>query len=324
MKKILCLGNALVDILTTISNDTSLSALGLQKGGMTLIAEERYREIHAAMADMTTSVATGGSAGNTALCIAHLGGKVGYVCKMNTETKYGTYFSDTFRQSGADIRIVPSSAQMSPGVCCAFVSPDNERTFATCLGTSDLLADNLTADMFTGADIVHIEGYLVVHHALLLRAIELAHAAGALVSLDLASYNIVREDHAFFAEHLSDIDLVFANEEEAAAWHPGTPEESLAALAAVCRTAVVKVGARGAWYQHGSERVFGPAERVVDVKDTTAAGDFFAAGFLYALAQEKSPVECLHAGAYCASRVIQVMGTALTPAMWTDVRSHIG
>ena len=325
MPQIATLGNALVDVLTKMDSDEPLCALGLLKGGMTHISEEKYASLYKKMQELPLQEATGGSAANTALCLAHLmePGEVKYVGKLNPADRFGQFFARSLHAAGVDINVI-TAGEKSSGVCCAFVSPDGERTFATYLGAAaDMQAEELSEDMFQGVRIVHVEGYLVQNHALVLRAVEMAHAAGALVSLDMASYNIVEADHAFFEHLLPQVDIVFANEEEANAWHPGTPEESLRSLASLCQIAVVKLGARGAWAQRGEEQVFGAAESIAHVVDTTAAGDFFAAGFLYALLCQRSLADCLHAGAYCASRVIQVLGTQLTPSMWQDIKTTL-
>lgn len=325
MPQIATLGNALTDILTKMASDEALRELGLPKGSMTHISEEKYASLYKKMQELPLQEATGGSAANTALCIAHLAdpGEVRYIGKLNPSDRFGQFFAQSLQASGVDMSVI-ASCKKSSGVCCAFISPDGERTFATYLGAAaDMQADELCTEMFRGVRIVHVEGYLVQNHELIQRAVELAHAAGALVSLDMASYNIVEADHAFFEQLLPLVDIVFANEEEANAWHPGTPEESLRSLASLCQIAVVKVGARGAWAQRGEEQVFGAAESIANVVDTTAAGDFFAAGFLHTLLHERSLADCLHAGAYCASRVIQVMGTQLTPSMWQDIKTTL-
>lgn len=324
--QIVTFGNALTDVLTQIETDAVLDQMSLPKGGMVLLTEEKYAALEGEIKNLPLKVATGGSAANTALCLAHLGARVGYIGKLNEADRFGGFFATTFREAGVQLTVVPATEGKASGVCTAFVSPDGERTFATYLGAAaDLQPEELTADMFSGAQVVHIEGYLVQNHDLILRAVQLVHASGALVSLDLASFNIVAADHDFFHQLLPEVDIVFANEEEAAAWLPGTPEQALHSLAQICGLAVVKVGAKGAWAERrgGESPVFCAAEPVVHVTDTTAAGDFFAAGFLYALQKERSLADCLHAGAYCASRVIQVMGTALTPEMWAEIADEI-
>ena len=59
MKKILGIGNALVDVLVNIDNDEILSANGLDKGGMVMIDADRKRELHKGIAQMKQVCATG-------------------------------------------------------------------------------------------------------------------------------------------------------------------------------------------------------------------------------------------------------------------------
>lgn len=330
MPQIANLGNALADILTHLESDEPLEHLGLPRGSMNLISEEKFHELEDFLQNSPIETATGGSAANTALCLSHLSQRkegplsepicrASYISRLNPTDRYGRFFIQTLSAAGVELPVIETTDTPS-GACLAFVSPDGERTFATYLGAAaGMEAGMLRAEMMEGADIVHIEGYLVENHALMLRAIELAHQAGARVSLDMASYNVVAAHHDFFAQILPEVDIVFANEEEALAWKPGTVEEALASLASLCEVAVVKVGARGAYAQQGEEVAFCPAERVAHVVDTTAAGDFFAAGFLYALSMGRPLDRCLHDGAYCASKVIQVMGTKLTLEMWADL-----
>lgn len=325
MPQIVTCGNALTDVLVKISSDEVLDKLHLAKGSMTLISEERYAKLYNEIKNNVSDMATGGSAANTALCLTHIGTPSGYIGKINPEDRIGRYFCERFQNEGVAMPPVHAQNGRPSGACVAFVSPDGERTFATFLGAAcDLCGEELSLEMFAGARIVHVEGYLVQNHTLIQRVVALAHEAGALVSLDMASYNTVEAEHAFFAELLPQIDIVFANEEEAAAWLPGTPEESLASLADICGLAIVKVGARGAWAQRrGEAPVFGPAERIAQVLDTTAAGDFFAAGFLHRYHQGYSLQDCLHAGSLCAAQVIQVMGTGLTAEAWDKLKTLV-
>lgn len=84
MKRILGIGNALVDVLAHIDNDKILNELSLPKGSMQLIDEARFREFGLVMKDMDTERATGGSAANTVLAVARLGGKPGFIGKSVT------------------------------------------------------------------------------------------------------------------------------------------------------------------------------------------------------------------------------------------------
>lgn len=313
MCTILGIGNALVDALYKVDNDAVIDALGLPKGGMQLIDNLQYSVMREQLADVPVELATGGSAGNATLCFARLGGKAAFVGKLGRDAN-GTLFSTERRRQGIEpIELVDAS--LPTGVAMTFISPDRQRTFGTFLGAAACLKpEDLKAEWFVGREFLFIEGYLVQNHDLIERAVDLAHAAGTKVCLDLASYNIVRADHDFFKYLLTKTDIVFANEEEALAMTGLAPDEALEALASTCTVAVVKIGARGAMAMSGSERVTVPAVPVPAVVDTTAAGDFFAGGFLYALGRGGSLTDALRQGAICSSEVIQVVGTNLPDA----------
>ena len=308
MTKILSIGSPLTDILIKIDDEKLLSTLHLTKGGMHLVTDENYRKTLDFIAPLASEMATGGSAANTALCISMLHGPAALFGKVNFRDVAGQNFMKQCKERHIVTHFV--DGERPSGVAITFVTPDGERTFATYLGAaSEVKAEELTPDVFTHADIVHIEGYLVANRPFLLRAYELAHAAGAKVSLDMASFNLVEAERDFFDKILPITDIVFANEEEAKAWSGKTPRESLDQLAILCDTAVVKVGAKGAWAKSGEIVEFCPANKVENVVDTTAAGDFFAGGFLNALHQGGTLADALKCGTYCASEVIQVMGT---------------
>lgn len=319
MSTVIGIGNALVDALFLTKDESIINKFGLQKGGMQLIDCVKYSEISKATENLPVELRTGGSAGNATLCFAKLGGKAAFVGKLGRDSKGEFFSSERTRQGVLPIELFD---ELPTGVAMTFITPDGERTFATFLGAAACMnADDLRAEWFEGYDYFFIEGYLVQNHSLIETAVDMAHAAGAKVCLDLASYNIIKEDHAFFEHLLTKTDIVFANEEESAAMTGLDPEAALGALAAVCEIAVVKVGARGAMAQRGTERVAVPAVLVDHVVDTTAAGDFFAGGFLYALGQSATLAEALTQGARCSSEVIQVVGSKLDEAVWEKLRN---
>lgn len=321
MKKIIGLGNALVDVLVRVEGDHVLAELGLPKGSMQLIGKERYLSLGARFAEADITRATGGSACNTILALAQAGACTGLVGKTSDDVA-GRFFRDHFRAQGVDLRLLPDT--LPTGVCTALITPDGQRTMATYLGAAaNLQPDELRPEMFDGYGYLYIEGYLVQNHALMLRAVELAHAAGLAVCIDLASYNIVEAEYEFFGRLLAETDIVFANEEEARAFTGLEPEAALETLSGLCPTAVVKVGARGALVAAGTERVAVGAEPVDCVTDTTGAGDYYAAGFLFEHARGASLERAARTGALFASHVIQEVGTTLPPARWEAIRARL-
>ena len=309
MTKILGIGNALTDVLVHVPDEKLFATLHLSKGGMYHIDEQQMHAIHEAIAPFAPQRATGGSAANTIHALAVLGDAVGFAGSVGDD-EIGRFFADRQRQRGieAHLRIVPGGVS---GVATTLITPDGERTFATHLGAATALqADDLE---YVQGDILHIEGYLVQDHTLIEDVLSRARAAGMTVSYDLASWNIVQNDHAF-VQHLveSYVDIVFANEEEAAAFsRQDDPQVALQQLAQLTQIAVVKVGKRGAYAQRGQEVAFVPGQNHRPV-DTTAAGDFFAAGFLHGFIHGASLEACVDKGNRLAGEVIQVVGTQLS------------
>ncbi len=321
MEKIIGIGNALVDVLVRLRDDSLLEKAGLPKGSMTLIDETRQRELRACMEGLPVEQATGGSAGNTILALARLGGNAGFVGKVGRDA-LGKFYADNCKQVGIDARLL--HCDLPTGVANTFISPDGERTFGTLLGAAATLQpDDITPELFAGVAMAHIEGYLVQNHDLMEAICQMAMAQSVQLSLDLASFNVVAADLPFFRHLVQDyIDIVFANEEEAAAFTgKKEPLDALREIAAYKCLAVVKLGGKGSLARLGDEEVVVGANKV-PVVDTTAAGDFFAGGFLYALEKGASLESCLKFGTLLAGHVIGVVGTRLPDEAWKEIRKQ--
>lgn len=328
MKKIIGIGNALVDVLVQMEDDSLLKELQLPKGGMQLIDVERQHLLNRRIQALHPHKATGGSAGNTILALANLGMQPGYIGKIGRD-EMGTFYAENCKQTGIEAQL--TLCDTPTGVANTFISPGGERTFGTYLGAAALMqAEEITPQLFSGYELLHIEGYLVQNHELIEKICQTAKQEGLTLSIDLASYNVINSDLPFFRHLVEDyIDIVFANEEECAAY-TGTanPDEGLRLIARQCQLAVVKLGSKGAIAMWGSssplngQKAEAPALKV-DVRDTTAAGDFFAGGFLYALCAGAPLDKCLQTGALLSGYVIQVIGTRLTDEAWKEIRSLI-
>lgn len=323
MKRVLGIGNALVDVLVQVENELILSELDLPKGSMQLIDTERYLEIQRRFSDMHQQRTTGGSACNTILAIANLGGNPGLIGKVGRDEP-ACFFSDNCRAHDINACLLVDTL-LPTGVASTIITPDGQRTFGTYLGAAAALEpDDILPEWFDGYDYFYIEGYLVQNHALVRRAVDLAREAGLQVCIDLASYNIVQEDRAFFAELLPKTDIVFANELEAAAFTGmSDAQQNIEILSSLCSIAVVKVGKEGVWVRQGASQWHCPAREVPRVVDTTAAGDYFSAGFLYGLADGRSLCACAELGSLLSGHIIEVVGTALSESTWQKIKALI-
>ncbi len=321
--KIIGFGNALVDVLALLKDDALLNELNLPRGGMQLIDDNQQTRISAILKTLNPEMATGGSAGNTILALAKVGVQTGFVGRLGND-EMGHFFADKCKERGIEARVVFGPGMT--GVANTFISPDGERTFATYLGEAALAeTGDVTPATFDGYDLLHIEGYLVQNHAFIEHVMRTAKACGLKVSIDLASYNVVANDLDFFRYLVQEyVDIVFANEEESAAFtHGKAPAEALVEIGGMCEVAVVKLGKRGSSAMCQGETCVVEPCLVDKVVDTTAAGDFFAGGFLYGYANGFSLERCLWAGSLLGSKVIQVIGTQVTEETWREIVEQI-
>ena len=322
MDKIIGMGNALVDVLVSLTDDKMLEELRLPKGSMQLINEDRYLYIKSVFDQLETKRSTGGSSGNMVKALAMLGEKPGFIGKIGPD-EMGDFYRSEGERVGIEMKLLMS--EVRSGVASTFISKDGERTFATHLGAAYRMeASDLTPEMFKGYTYLYVEGYLVQNHDLIMRAMQLAKDAGLQVCLDLASYNIVAEDLDFFKLLVNRyVDIVFANEEEAKAFAESSIGQALDIISSLCSIAVIKLGSKGSVIKKGTEVVRLNTKRIDCVMDTTGAGDFYAAGFMFGLMNGYSLEKCGQIGTILATEVIQVIGTSLSDEKWNEIKLNI-
>ncbi len=323
MKSILGIGNALTDILAVLPDDTLLREFHLPIGSMQHVDKETGDKIWTALRPLGVHYVAGGSAANTITCAAILGMPSGFIGKVGDD-ELGHLFQSDQEQYGVRCNLL--KGRDPSGRSMVFISgPNAERTFAVYLGAAlELVPEDLRPEYFEGYDYFHIEGYLVQNQALIRRAVEMAKAAGCIISIDMASYNVV-ESNATFLHDLIDryVDIVFANETESKAFtKKENPREALDEIAGSCKIAVVKVGKDGSWVKSGDEVHFIEAWPASPV-DATGAGDTYAAGFLYAHAQGYPLEVCGEIGSIIAAKVVEVIGTKIDIPRWRDAKLEI-
>ena len=324
MKSVIGMGNALTDILINLKNDEILDTFKLPRGSMNLVDSELQRQIDASVADAPHTLSLGGSASNTIRALARMGASTGYIGKVGRD-ETGDFFERTLNE----LQIAPTvfRGDEPSGRCVSLVSPDGERTMCTYLGAAlEMRHTELTPEIFDGYEYFYIEGYLVQDHELISNAVRIAKERGLQVALDLASFNIVEENLGFLHDLVDrHVDILFANEQEAAAFTgEKNPLEALDKIARKCSIAVVKVGTRGAYGKHRGRvdhiGIMGNARRV----DSTGAGDFYAAGFLFGLCRGLSMEQCGTIGSIAAGKVIEVVGTTFDEKVWEEIRRMVG
>ena len=323
MKSILGIGNALTDILAVLPDDTLLKTFHLPLGSMQHVDRETGDMIWNQLKTLDIHYVAGGSAANTIACTAVFGMPSGFIGKIGDD-ELGLLFKSDQEQYGVNTLLLKSPNPS--GRSMVFVSGGNaERTFAVYLGAAlDFVPEDLKPEYFQGYDYFHIEGYLVQNQALIRRAVEMAREAGCIISLDMASYNVVESNEAFLHNIVDKyVDIVFANETESKAFTKLTdPRDALLEISRHCRIAVVKVGKDGSWVRSGDEEHF-IAPWPANPLDATGAGDTYAAGFLYAHALGMPLKVCGEVGSIIAAKVVEVIGTKIDIPRWRDAKKEI-
>lgn len=323
MKRIIGIGNALTDILVNLRDDRVLEEFGLPKGSMSLVDAPLQRQISEATADLPHTLSLGGSAGNTIQAMAKLGCSAGFIGKVGLDST-GDFLIRALENLGIEPKVYRGLNHS--GRCVSLVSPDGERTMATYLGAAlEMTAEDIPAGIFDGYDCLYIEGYLVQNHGLITRAVKYAKECGLKVAIDLASFNVVEENLGFLRDLVGNyVDIIFANEDEAKAFTgEEDPLKALDVIAAKCDLAIVKIGIKGAYIKHNRETTHVGILKAATRVDTTGAGDFYAAGFLYGLCNGLSLRQCGTVGAIAAGKVIEVIGTTFPEEVWDEINSLI-
>jgi sugar/nucleoside kinase (ribokinase family) len=227
----------------------------------------------------------GGSAANTARWLARLGARTTLISAVGRDP-VGRALVDAVRTDGVVARVSRVAGERT-GRIGVIVAPSGERSFVADRGAADRLArGDLDASWFDRVSLLHVPAYSLIGEPLgfaARRAVELARAVGAQVSLDLASIEplLARGRRAALdLVHEVAPDLLFATAAEADAVVGRDQPEALLELA---RVAVVKRGPKGATVlalENGDRLRFEVATERLRATDTTGAGDAFDAGFI--------------------------------------------
>lgn len=321
MKRILGIGNALVDIMTLIEGDYILKEFNLPKGSMQLVDREKSTGVKAATEIFPRTWASGGSAANTIHGLAMLGADTGFIGSIGRDDT-GDFFENDMKKAGVNTLLIRRNSVT--GTAVALITHDSERTFATHLGAAiELTAEDLKPMLFEGYHILYLEGYLINNFPLIETACKIAMENKMLIALDMASYNVVEESRDAFRKILREyVDILFANEQEAVAFTGFEPEQALPLLSEMCEVVVLKVGAEGSWVK-GGEEIIKVSAFPVECVDTTGAGDLYAAGFLYGFAKELNLETCGIMGSLMAGKVIETVGARMDIARFAGIKKEI-
>jgi sugar/nucleoside kinase (ribokinase family) len=318
-KLIAGIGSPLIDILAHES-DEFLEKTGAVKGGMKYVDRD-FIEQTLSYTTQKPVIVPGGSACNTVVGIGKLGGPARFVGKSGCG-EMARLFEADLKKNNVDPALFKSSSPT--GRVLSIITPDAQRSMFTFLGaSSEAHPHEITERCFEDAAIVHIEGYLLFNEDLIAAALRAAKSAGALISLDLASFTVVEASKMILKDIVSDfVDILIANEDEAKAFTGYTDDiKAISAMAQNTTIAALKVGKRGSYISHKGKTIKIEPIGDGDVLDTTGAGDLWASGFLYGLVNGYRFEKCGKLGSACGYEVARVTGTNIPEEGWQRIKT---
>jgi sugar/nucleoside kinase (ribokinase family) len=317
---VLGVGNALVDIQAQVTDDV-LDRLGFSKGMMTLVDEPTQHTVLSTLDGRPLHRCAGGSAANTIMGIADLGGVAAYAGKVGDD-ELGKFCLQDMRQLGVAIEVPPSGAAQT-GTCVVLITEDAQRTLLTHLGVSSTLGpDDIQEDEIRKAQYVYIEGYLFTDpgpKAAALKAIDLAKKNDVKVALTVSDpflIDLCRDE--FWQLIKGPVDLLFCNLEEARSLTGQTdPIDCAHEIHHHAQNVALTLGGDGSILMHEGQTI--PIEGVKTTAiDTTGAGDMYAAGVLYGITNGLSWQKAGHLASHAAARIVAQLGARMAQKFTSD------
>ncbi|MEK9657816.1 MAG: adenosine kinase [bacterium] len=307
------IGNALVDTEIPLS-DAAFKTLGIDKGTMTLIDEEKLTKQLQILSDQDISLAAGGSAANSIYTAAKLGAKTAF-SGLVADDKTGHFFMKDLEKLGIRCKIDVSQSKIGTGRCLAYIHPDAQRTFETYLGISaKFSAKDLDSVALEQAGIVYCEGYLLSTQEGFEACLEAQRKSTGKIAITLSDIFMVeafRDRFKTFLTHKK-ISYLFCNEAEICAYSQKSDMDMAVNLVLKdCETVIVTQGEKGAsiYTEHRKIQLEGKKVKAIN---TNGAGDTFAGAFLFEISQGNSLEKSGMRGIELSAKVVQQSGPRLT------------
>lgn len=306
------IGNALLDIIIKTDEQT-IRDLNLHKGTMKLITENELHNLQNFINDNKKYLIPAGSAGNTAKIAALMGQKPIFFGSIGDDKNGNAYYNG---MENLGIKTILKKHHNSPtGICLSLITPDGERTMLTFLGCAGELDQTIIdRTLLEKSRYIYIEGYQFVQEKgkeCIRSIIEISKKSNNLIALDLSDPFIAIGQKENILSIMNNIDILFANEQEAYAFsETKDPEESIKYLKKLVDIPVIKLGDKGSMTMDNDTIIHVPAESIKPI-DTTGAGDSYSAGFLTAHNMGFCLEECLGIGNMTAKEMIKIYGTEL-------------
>ena len=312
-KKILGIGNAIVDVLAK-ADDEFLIKRNLIKGAMKLINKFEFEDLKKNI--KIEKVVAGGSVANTMSGIAYLKGSSSFIGKVNSDD-FGVIYKKSLEDINVNFPYLQKNENLSTGACIILITPDSERTMCTYLGISSHLSDNdIKESNIMNNELIFLEGYLWdkgISEKMFKHVINIAKKNKVKIAMSLSDiFCVTRHKEDFYNLLKNDLDILIGNENEI---NELTSKkdllDSINQLKELNKLIVVTRSENGSLAIKDNEIISCDSTKVNRILDLTGAGDLFAAGFLKEHLEKSEIKKCLMTGSILASKIIQKIGARL-------------
>ena len=307
--KILGIGNAIVDVLCKISDDFLIKN-NLTKSTMKLIDELEFKKLLSSLKIEETI--SGGSVANSIVGLSQLGNEVGFIGKVSDDT-LGNQYENGLTKENVQYLYDKKKEPIATGSCLILITPDSERTMCTFLGTAGKISDqDVNENNIKKSDIIFLEGYLW-DEGEPKKAFDKAIRNSKKTAMSLSDLFCVERHKPNFLDLVKNkLDIIFANEQEITSLiNANSFEEIITFSKQIKKNVVITRGEKGAISILNDELIECDAQKNLNIKDLTGAGDLFAAGYLHGIINNLSIKECLIKGTELSSKIIQKIGARI-------------
>ena len=312
-KKILGIGNAIVDVFVKVDDDFLLKS-NLTKGSMKLLEKKEFENLKSEI--KIEKIEAGGSVANTMAGIAYLGGSPSFIGKINSD-EFGKIYKKSLEKVKVDFHYVEKSENLSTGASIIFITPDSERTMCTYLGISSQLSkEDINEDHIKDHEIIFLEGYLWdkgMSEEMFKYVISLAKKYKIKVAMSLSDiFCVTRHREDFIKLLKNDLNILIGNENEINELiQKNNLLDSMNELKNINKLIIITRSENGSVAVLNNEITNCESIKVEKVLDLTGAGDLFAAGFLKEYLDKSNIKKCLQTGSNLAAKIIQKVGARL-------------
>jgi len=312
-KKILGIGNAIVDVFVKVDDDFLLKK-NLTKGSMKLIENQEFESLKNTI--KIEKIEAGGSVANTMAGIAYLGGNPSFIGKINSD-EFGKIYKESLEKINVSFLYHEKEENLSTGASIIFITPDSERTMCTYLGISSQLSkEDINENYIQDYEMIFLEGYLWdkgTSEEMFKHVINLAKKNNIKVAMSLSDiFCVSRHREDFFKLLKNDLNILIGNENEINELiQKNNLLDSMNELKNIDKLIVVTRSENGSVAILDNEITNCDSIKVDKVLDLTGAGDLFAAGFLKEYLYKSNIKKCLQTGSKLAAKIIQKVGARL-------------